>query len=123
MGGEVIEWVNAATVWAGKVPIGGGQLYSAEAKNYAATLQYVIRHRTDVEPGWRMVHGDDTFEITATDPGEGRDGYLTLSLEAINESVGYAYRSTGTDVVLLEGTDTGNLLLEDDSNLLMEDAA
>lgn len=124
MGGEVVEWVNAATVWASNAPLSGGRMYSAEAKHYDSSLQYTIRHRTDVEAGWRLVHGDDVFEITFTDPGESRNQYLTLSLRAVDQSIGYADRDTGTDVLLLEGTDaTALFLLEDESNLLLETAA
>jgi SPP1 family predicted phage head-tail adaptor len=120
MGGEVIEWVNAATVWAEKVPVGGNRMYSAEGKSFANTLEYTIRHRSDVETGWRLVHGDDVFEITATDPSEARNDRLTLSLRAINQSIGYAERQTGVDVRLLH--DGSQRLLHDDSSVLLHAA-
>ena len=126
VGGEVISWTNGATVWAAKVPVGGGRFFNAEAKQYDSSLQYVIRHRTDVETGWRLVHGDDVFEVVSVDPGEARNRFLTLGLRGVNQSVGYAERSTGTDVLMLEGDDSTNVLLlegDTESNLLLETAA
>src|SRR5687768_255300 len=120
MGGEVIEWINGATVWAAKVPLSGGRMYSADGKQFDSSLQYRIRHRTDVETGWRLVHGDDVFEITFVDPGESRNRYLILSLRGVNQSIGTAYRSTGTDIRLLH--DDSGRLLHDDSYVLLHAA-
>lgn len=106
MGGEVITWVTTATVWARKMPVSGGRFYSAESKNYDASLEYTIRHRTDVVTGMRVVHGDDTFEIVSVNPGEARNRYLTLGVRAVNQSTGYAERtttSTGDRFVTSEG--------------------
>jgi SPP1 family predicted phage head-tail adaptor len=115
MGGEVIEWINGATVWAMKVPVGGGRMFSADAKQFDSSLQYIIRHRTDIEAGWRVVHGDDTFEVTFVDPGESRDRYLTLFLRGLNQSIGTTDR--GIDVRLLH--DDSSRLLHDDSYVLL----
>lgn len=126
VGGEVISWINGATVWAAKVPVGGGRFFNAEAKQYDSTIQYFIRHRTDVKTGWRLVHADDVFEVVSVDPGEARNRFLTLGLRGVNQSVGYAERSTGTDVLILEGNDSTNVLLlegDTESNLLLETAA
>ena len=95
MGGEVITWTTAATVWARKLPGGGSRFFAGEGKQYANTIEYVIRHRDDVDTGWRLVHGDDTFEVVSVDPGEGRNRFLTLGLRGVNQSVGTATRSTG----------------------------
>lgn len=120
MGGEVITWINSATVWAGKVPQRGGRFFSADGKHYETGLQYRIRHRTDVKEGWRVVHGDDVFEVVFADPGESRDRYLTLHLRGVDQDVGAAERVTGTDVRLLH--DSSARLLHDDSYVLLHAA-
>ena len=89
VGGVVTSWDDVATVWATKVPQGGGRLYAAEAKHYEQTLLYRIRHRTDVAPGWRLTHGDDVFEITNVEE-LGRRHFLELSCRAIDQTPGDA---------------------------------
>lgn len=97
VGGEVITWGEGVTVWAAKVPVGGGRFFNAEAKQYDSSFQYQIRHRTDVKTGWRLVHADDVFEVVSIDPGEARNRFLTLGLRGVNQSVGYADRATAGD--------------------------
>lgn len=115
MGGEVITWTNAVTVWAAKVTLGGGRMFAADGKNFDSSLQYRIRHRTDVKAGWRLVHADDTFEITFVDPGEARNRYLTLSLRGVNQTLAYANRSSGDRLV----TDDGSVLVTDTGDTLV----
>lgn len=84
-GGEVVTWLEAANVWASRTFNTGGRLYAADAKHYDAGLTYRIRARTDVAPGWRLVHGDDVFEITAVEE-LGRLHVLELSVRAIDQT-------------------------------------
>lgn len=120
MGGSVVTWVNAATVSAEKRPVSGGRFYAAEAKHYVAQLTYRIRWRRDVAEGWRLVHGDDVFEIVHA-AEQGRQHFLDLELRALDQVTGNNGRSF--DVLLLE--DGSPLLQESDSGgdlLLLEDA-
>lgn len=84
-GGEVVTWFEAANVWASRTFNTGGRLYAADAKHYDAGLTYRIRARTDVAPGWRLVHGDDVFEITAVEE-LGRLHLFELSVRAIDQT-------------------------------------
>lgn len=117
-GGEVIEWVNADTVWASKQPVSGKKMYAGEGKHFEVSLLYRIRHRLDVAAGWRLQHGDDIFEII--DPSEvGRRQFLDLAISGIDQDAGSAL-----DVLLLEGTGADVYLqLEDETPLLLEAAA
>lgn len=117
-GGSVPAWIEAATVWAGKLDSRGGRLYAAEAKHYETSLIYRIRHRVDVAEGWRLVHGDDVFEIVHA-AEVGRAEHLDLFLRGIDVTAGGALR-----VLLLEGTGAASFLqLEDGTPLLLETAA
>ncbi len=93
VGDAVATWTNLATVWASKLPTSGGRMFAADAKHYEAALKYRIRHRTDTDAGMRLVHGDDTYEITAVSE-QGRKHYLDLELRAIDQTTGHAVNAT-----------------------------
>jgi SPP1 family predicted phage head-tail adaptor len=116
-GGSVVEWVEAGTVWASKQPVSGGRMYAAEAKHFEASLVYRIRARPDVAPGWRLVHGDDFFEIVDIQE-QGRDHYFDLSLRGIDQTSGGAL-----SVVLLHGSALNLRLLHDGTPVLLHNAA
>ncbi len=84
-GGESITWLEAANVWASRTFNTGGRLYAAEAKHFDAGLTYRIRARTDVAAGWRLVHGDDVFEIIAVEE-LGRLHLFELSVRSIDQT-------------------------------------
>lgn len=120
VGDAVVTWVNVATVWAAKTTNTGGRMFAAESKNYEAQLTYRVRYRSDIAAGWRVVHGDDEFEVTAVSE-QGRGHYLDLELRAVNQTVG-AHPSASVDSLILEGTTADFLLLEDSELLLLEAA-
>lgn len=84
-GGEQITWVQGPEVWASKTFSSGGRLYSAESKNYDATLIFRIRARNDVQTGWRLVHGDDVYEITAVEE-LGRQHLSDVFVRSVNQT-------------------------------------
>lgn len=116
-GGAITAWVDAGSVWASKLPVGGGRMYAAEAKHFESSLVYRIRARPDVVAGWRLVHGDDVFEIVNVEE-QGRDHYIDLALRGIDQTPG-----TALHVLLLEGTGATPFLLEDGTPLELETAA
>lgn len=106
-GGEEIVWFVGASVWASKTFASGGRLYSAESKNYDANLIFRIRARPDVVAGWRLVHGDDVYEIIAIEE-LGRSQLMDLSVRAVNQS-SHSVQSAlflhdGTPFLLHDGT-------------------
>jgi SPP1 family predicted phage head-tail adaptor len=86
-GGAVLDWYDAATVWASLSFLSGNRLYAAEEKSFEAMATYRIRHRSDVQTGMRLIHGDDVFEIVAVDQ-LGRRHFLEMTCRAINQSTG-----------------------------------
>lgn len=117
-GGESITWVAAASVWAGLVVKSGGKTYAAEAAHYEAGLSFRIRARSDIRAGWRLVHGDDVFEIVAVEE-LGRSHFLELTTRAIDQTP-----HTAVAALLLH--DQSALLLHDGSALILhreQDAA
>lgn len=116
-GGVLTEWVEAGSVWAGKVHVRGSRFFAAEAKHYENALVYRIRHRIDVRQGWRLVHGDDVFEIV--DVGEaGREHYLDLLLRGVDQTPGAAL-----SVRLLHGSAVNLRLMHDMTPALLHQAA
>lgn len=83
VGGAISSWLTSATVWAGKRFLSGSRLFAAEAKHYEADLIYRIRHRSDVVPGYRLVHGTSTFEVVATEE-VGREQFLDLTCRKLD---------------------------------------
>lgn len=91
VGGPATTWDDVVTVWAGKRPLSGARLFAAEMKNAIDLVVFRIRHRTDVTPFWRLVHGDDVYEIVPPTEELGRRHFLDLTCRAINQSVGNNY--------------------------------
>lgn len=143
MGESIRTWVNAATVWASWLPQGGREFRSALSWHSDASGVYRIRHRTDVTAEWRLIHGDDTFEIIVPSEVE-RRCYLDLIVRAIDQSPGYGtaddeavdaellhdgteYNLHDGSLMLLSGSsetpaESGELL-EDGTNLLLHDGS
>ncbi len=84
-GGESVTWVTAASVWAALAVTSGGKSYAANASHYEAALAFRIRARSDIRAGWRLVHGDDVFEIVAVEE-LGRSHFLELTTRAIDQT-------------------------------------
>lgn len=119
LGGSGSVWIVAASVWAEKQFMRGGRMFAAEGKSYESALIYRIRHRDDVSEGWRLVHGDDVFEIVSVE-GSGRGHFLTLAVRGINQDAGTALRT------LMTHDQAPFLLHASDSHLLLhreQDAA
>lgn len=117
-GGQETVWVQAVSLWAQKTFEGGGILVASKAKHYEANLVFRIRARNDVRPGWRLVHGDDLYEIEAI-TASGRGHLIDLSVRALDQTV-------HTPVSALFFHDGTPFLLHDDSAFLLhreQDAA
>jgi len=115
-GAWVTQWVNVATVWASKRAQTGQRTFAAEDKQAIDLVIFRIRHRLDVQNYWRLVNGNNVFEIIPPLEELGRRHFLDLTCRGVNQTIG-----AGIDVLLLEGT-SGNefLTLEDDTPLLLE---
>ena len=70
-GGVAITWNEVASVWALLEPIGAAMRHLAQQSAKTITHRITIRHRTDLESGWRFRKGTRIFSIiTIRDPDE-----------------------------------------------------
>lgn len=112
------SWVDAGSVWASWLPQSGREFAAAQARHSEATGVFRIRHRTDIDPTWQIVNGDDLFGVVAV-MEVGRREYIDLIVKATDQSPG-----SSLSVLQLEGTAGSEfLLLEDSTPLLTESAA
>jgi SPP1 family predicted phage head-tail adaptor len=86
LGAEVITWSTTDTVWASKTFQSGRRLYAGEEKHGEDIVIFRIRYLATVQRFWRVVHGDDTYEIISVDE-LGRQHLMDLTCRAIDQSV------------------------------------
>lgn len=89
IGESVPAWVDAATVWGSALPKGGREFYAAQQKFSEVSVIFRIRHRSDLDSTWRVVLGDDLFEVIHAEE-VGRRDYLDVICRALNQSAGSA---------------------------------
>ena len=63
MGGEVITWVDQATVWAAIEPLSARELVAAQQVQPELNTRIGIRYRSDVTAEWRAKYGVRVFTI------------------------------------------------------------
>ena len=81
MGGEVITWVDVATIWADVQPLTGRALIAAQQAASEVTTRILIRRRADIRPDWRVRHLGQVYSVLAIVPdGEGVGLDLQCSL-------------------------------------------
>ena len=88
-GGVAETWVEVGGVWAQWLPRSSREFYAAQAKMSDATGVFVIRHRTDIDHTWRIVNGDDLFEVIGVEEVGRRDA-LNVTARALNQTPGSA---------------------------------
>ncbi len=66
MGGEVIIWTDVATGVPARVEaLSGRALMAAQQAMSEVSARIMIRHRADIQPDWRVVHGAYVYAIHA----------------------------------------------------------
>lgn len=65
-------WTTEATVWAQKMDPSGTERFTDQMVAAEATQAYRIRYRADVEPTWRVLEGDEQWNVQAAFEGAGR---------------------------------------------------
>jgi SPP1 family predicted phage head-tail adaptor len=68
MGGEIITWVDVATVWAEVAALSGRALIAAQQAQSEITTRITLRYRADIKPDWRILHNGTTYTINALIP-------------------------------------------------------
>lgn len=63
LGGFSNSWATQATVYASIKPVSGRDTQEAQQIEHRATHTIWVRHRTDIQPDWRVLFGTRVFEI------------------------------------------------------------
>ena len=64
-GGERIEWIDHATVFASADPLRGQALIAAQAETTRADYNFTIRYRDDIKPRqFKVAWNNREFEVT-----------------------------------------------------------
>jgi SPP1 family predicted phage head-tail adaptor len=58
-------WADVATVWAQVAPLAGREFLAAAAVQSEVTAKITMRYRPGITSAMRVVHGADTYDITA----------------------------------------------------------
>lgn len=62
-GQPITAWTEVCTVWAKKKTLGGSELYRAQQVTPTVQVEWIIRHRTDVDTACRLVEGGVAYDI------------------------------------------------------------
>ncbi len=108
-------WLSVIRVWASWFPTASREFTAAQSLHAEATGLFRIRHRAIIDTKWRLVHGDDVFDVIGTHE-IGRRQYLDLVVKNLNGSPG-----SSLDAEMLE--DGTPVLLEDGGLQLLEPVA
>jgi SPP1 family predicted phage head-tail adaptor len=76
-GGEVAVYSTLSTVWARVRQLSARQAYAGDARGQAISHSVVLRFRTDLAPGDRIVYRGRDLEIAALADINGRRAYLS----------------------------------------------
>ena len=75
-GGFVATYFPLATVWARVRELSGRVAQAADARGSTITHAVVLRYRTDISPGDRLVFMGRNLEVVSADDLNGRRAYL-----------------------------------------------
>jgi SPP1 family predicted phage head-tail adaptor len=80
MGGEIITWVDVATVWAEVSALSGRALIAAQQAQSEITARIIVRKAAagSIADDWRIKHGADIYTLHAIIPSD--DG-VNLNLQ------------------------------------------
>jgi SPP1 family predicted phage head-tail adaptor len=78
-GGETALYVPLATVWARVRTLSARPATAADGRAVALTHSVVLRYRSDIGPGDRIVHAGRSLEVLAASDLNGRHAWLSLT--------------------------------------------
>lgn len=76
-GGELAVFSPLATVWARVRPLSARQISDGDARGVSASHSVVLRFRSDLGPGDRIVYRGRNLEVTSANDLNGRRAYLS----------------------------------------------
>lgn len=66
------QWQTRVEVWAQQLEQSQAERFVSEQSLSEVSRVYRIRYREDVEPGWRVKHGEECWYVAAAPEGAGR---------------------------------------------------
>jgi SPP1 family predicted phage head-tail adaptor len=78
-GGAVVTFVPIATVWARVRALSARPASAADGRGVNLTHSVVLRYRTDIQPGDRLVFTGRTLEVIGADDLNGGRAYLSCT--------------------------------------------
>lgn len=82
MGGQTLTWnAIASDVWAKVRPLSGNEQERFDQLNATAMATFVVRYRSDIEHGDRIVWNGENYNIRYIPPVSSREMYLAISAE------------------------------------------
>jgi len=78
-GGHVKVYIPVATVWSRVRPLSGRQGVDADGRGVVMSHAVVMRFRSDVKPGDRVVYRGRKLEVVTAGDVNGRRAYLSCS--------------------------------------------
>lgn len=83
IGEAVVTWSDVATVWAKVMPLRGNAFYAANQEQHVVDARFMIRERSGLSVGMRLLWKGQPYDITNLIPGT--DQYQgTIEINAIN---------------------------------------
>ena len=84
MGGFILSWVDAATIWAAIWPISASETVQASAPSMVISHRIRIRYRANIRASWRIKFSDRYFNIVSIiDPNETHKMLDIMAKEAV----------------------------------------
>lgn len=78
-GGPLEDWQTLVTVHAKRSGLKGRLFYQAAAVQAESDVMFIIRYRSDVKAGMKLIHGAESFELKIPPVDvDGRRKYLEL---------------------------------------------
>ena len=72
------NYEDFTSVWAEARFLRGRNFYAAKAANVKTDVEFIIRHRTDLDETMRVVHGGRNYEIEGITPMDNNRGYMMI---------------------------------------------
>lgn len=73
------EYEDYETIWAECKFLRGRNFYAAKAANVKTNVEFIIRHRTDIDETMRIKYNDKFYEIEGIIPLDSNMMYISLN--------------------------------------------
>lgn len=72
------DYEDHISIWAEVRFLRGRNFYAAKAANVKTDVEFIIRHREDLDETMRVVHGGKDYEIEGITPLDNNRGYMMI---------------------------------------------